>query len=72
MYQVDAGDWPTQFEHWFAAAQRVETIVIVHEGQPIARLMPDSAERHQKAKQALKAIRALRKTPGHKGRQAQT
>lgn len=72
MYQVDAADWPEQFEYWLDAARHGETIVIMHQGLPIARLVPDSAERHQKAAKALEAIQALRKTPGQKGRQAES
>lgn len=67
MYQVDASDADTQFQHWLEAAEQGETIVIYRNGQPVARLVPDSAARHAKAAQALEAIRALRKTPKQQG-----
>ncbi len=64
MHQVDENDGARHFHIWLEAAARGETVVILRNGQPIARLVPDSAARHEKAAEALEAIKALRRPVG--------
>jgi antitoxin (DNA-binding transcriptional repressor) of toxin-antitoxin stability system len=64
MHQVDERDGARHFHIWLEAAARGETVVVLRDGQPIARIVPDSSARHEKAAQALEAIRALRRPGG--------
>jgi antitoxin (DNA-binding transcriptional repressor) of toxin-antitoxin stability system len=44
--------------------ERGDTVVITRRGKPIARLVPDPEERERRAREAIQAIKELRKQTG--------
>lgn len=54
-----------QFAELLGQAERGETIVITRHGKPIARIVPDPEERQRKSREAVEAIKELRKHTGH-------
>ena len=61
MREVQASDAKTHLPQLLDDVEAGETIVITRHGRPIARLVPDEAQRNADAAAAVEAIRALRK-----------
>lgn len=61
MREVQASEAKTHLPQLLDDVEAGETIVITRHGRPIARLVPDEAQRNADAAAAVEAIRALRK-----------
>jgi prevent-host-death family protein len=61
MREVQASEAKTHLPQLLDDVERGETIVITRHGRPIARLVPDEDKRQAEAREAVAAIRALRK-----------
>jgi prevent-host-death family protein len=61
MREVQASEAKTHLPQLLDDVERGETIVITRHGRPIARLVPDEDKRQAEVREAVAAIRALRK-----------
>jgi prevent-host-death family protein len=64
MREVQASEAKTHLPRLLDDVEHGETIVITRHGRPIARLVPEMDRRQAEAKEAVAAIRALRKGAG--------
>ena len=62
--EVQASEAKTHLPQLLDDVEHGETIIITRHGRPIARLVPDEAGRQAAAKEAVAAIKALRKRVG--------
>lgn len=61
MREVQASEARTHLPQLLDDVEHGETIIITRHGRPIARLVPDEERRQAEAREAVAAIRALRK-----------
>jgi prevent-host-death family protein len=61
MREVQASEAKTHLPRLLDDVESGETIVITRHGRPVARLVPDEDRRRADAREAVAAIRALRK-----------
>ena len=64
MREVQASEAKTHLPRLLDDVERGETIVITRHGKPIARLVPDQDGRRAERREAIAAIKALRKRVG--------
>jgi len=64
MREIQASDADASLPGWFDEVERGETVVIMRDGQPIARIVPESVRRREEIERAVEGIKALRKTSG--------
>jgi len=64
MREVQASDAKTRFAELLTEVERGETVVVTRHGRPIARIIPDEAQRQKDIDEARKAIKELRKHTG--------
>jgi prevent-host-death family protein len=64
MREVQASEAKTHLPQLLDDVERGETIIITRHGRPIARLVPDADRRQAQAREAVAAIKALRKGAG--------
>jgi prevent-host-death family protein len=64
MREVQASEAKTHLPQLLDDVEHGETIIITRHGRPIARLVPDEDRRQAEAREAVAAIRALRKRVG--------
>jgi prevent-host-death family protein len=64
MREVQASEAKTHLPRLLDDVEHGETIVITRHGRPIGRLVPEMDRRQAEAKEAVAAIRALRKGAG--------
>lgn len=64
MREVQASEAKTHLPQLLDDVERGETIVITRHGQPVARLVPDEGRQKAAAREAVAAIKALRKGAG--------
>jgi prevent-host-death family protein len=69
MREVQASEAKTHLPQLLDDVEHGETIIITRHGRPIARLVPDEDRRQAEAREAVAAIRALRKRVGKVPRQ---
>jgi prevent-host-death family protein len=64
MREVQASEAKTHLPQLLDDVEHGETIVITRHGRSIARLVPDADRRQEQAREAVAAIKALRKRVG--------
>ncbi|MDB5403491.1 MAG: hypothetical protein QOF70_5970 [Acetobacteraceae bacterium] len=64
MREVQASEAKTHLPQLLDDVEHGETIIITRHGRPIARLVPDADRRQAEAREAVAAIKALRKRAG--------
>jgi len=64
MREIQASDADASLPGWFDEVERGETVVIMRDGKPIARIVPESVRRREEIERAVEGIKALRKTSG--------
>lgn len=64
MRQVQASDAKIHLPQLLDEVEAGETLVITRHGRPIARIVPEPAQRQQEIDRAIRAIRSLRTRTG--------
>lgn len=64
MREIQASDADASLPGWFDEAERGETVVIMRDGKPVARIVPEAVRRREEIERAVEGIKALRKTSG--------
>jgi prevent-host-death family protein len=62
MRHVQASDAKAKFADLLDQVEQGETIVITRHGKPIARIVPEDADRRRQIEAAVEGLRALAKT----------
>jgi prevent-host-death family protein len=62
MRQVQSSDAKARLSELLDDVERGETVVITRHGRPIARIVPESDERHAEVLRTMERIEAFRKT----------
>ena len=61
MKQIEAAEAEARFEELVDQVERGETVIIMRNGKPIARLVPDEEARQERVREAIEGIKELRK-----------
>jgi len=64
MREIQASEAKTRLPELLRDVERGETLIITRHGKPIAWLVPDPEERQARAREAIAAIREMRKGNG--------